>query len=107
MTKIDSAEPSTRAQAEGLVAGQNMFRKFENLNFVIVSDFVLRISHFDISIRTISFGVIFVNYFWDVILVPGIEAILLKAISHRPKFDIQQFGRFLLNPLCPLQCFYQ
>jgi len=28
MTKIDSAE---------LVAGQNMFRKLENLNFVIVS----------------------------------------------------------------------
>jgi allophanate hydrolase subunit 2 len=29
MTKIDSAEPSTRAQAEGLVAGRNMFRKLE------------------------------------------------------------------------------
>jgi hypothetical protein len=37
MTKTDSAGPSTRAQAEGLVAGQNMFRKLENLNFVIVS----------------------------------------------------------------------
>jgi hypothetical protein len=30
MTKIDSAE---------LVAGPNMFRKLENLNFDIVSDF--------------------------------------------------------------------
>jgi len=37
MTKIDSAE---------LVAGQNMFKKLENLNFVIVSDFEFRASNF-------------------------------------------------------------
>ncbi len=37
MTKIDSAE---------LVAGANMFREFENLNFDIVSDFEFRASSF-------------------------------------------------------------
>ena len=37
MTKIDSAE---------LVAGQNMFRTLEDLNFVIVSDFEFRASNF-------------------------------------------------------------
>ncbi len=36
MTKIDSAEPSTRAQAEGLVAGPNMFKTLENSSFDIV-----------------------------------------------------------------------
>jgi hypothetical protein len=46
MTKIDSTEPSTRAQAEGLVAGANMFRELENLNFDIVSDFEFRASNF-------------------------------------------------------------
>ena len=54
MTKIDSAE---------LVAGQNMFRKLENLNFVIVSNFVLRILDFNTSIHTIRCDVIFINYF--------------------------------------------
>jgi hypothetical protein len=47
MTKIDSAEPSTRAQAEGLVAGPNEFRKLENSNFDIVSDFEFRASNFE------------------------------------------------------------
>ena len=47
----------------------NMFKKLENLNFVIVSNFVLRILDFDISIRTISFCVISIHYSWDVILV--------------------------------------
>ncbi len=45
MTKIGSAEPTTRAQAGGLVIGQNMFRKLENLDFVIVSDFEIRASN--------------------------------------------------------------
>ena len=33
-----------------------------------VSNFVLRVLNFDISKRTISFSVTFVNYFWDVTL---------------------------------------
>jgi hypothetical protein len=49
-----------------------MFRELENLNFVIVSDFVLRILHVDISIRMINFGVIFINYSCDVILEPDL-----------------------------------
>jgi hypothetical protein len=64
MTKIDSAEPSTRAQAEGLVAGRNMFRKLENLNFVIVSDFEFRASNF----RTLCDRVNYASYYWNTIL---------------------------------------
>jgi hypothetical protein len=50
MNRIDLAEPSTRAprpelgskaQAEGLVVSLRMFRKLENLNFDIFSDFEL------------------------------------------------------------------
>jgi len=41
MIKIDLAEPLTRAQAEGLVVSLTMFRKLENLNFDIFSDFEL------------------------------------------------------------------
>jgi hypothetical protein len=47
----------------------NMFRKLENLNFVIVSNFMLRFLGLDISIHTMSFGVIIINYFWDAILI--------------------------------------
>ncbi len=46
MTKIDSAEPLTRDQAEVLVVSLNIFRKLENLNFDILSDFELRASDF-------------------------------------------------------------
>jgi hypothetical protein len=45
MTKIDSAEPSTRAQVEGLVVSLNIFRKLEHLNFDIFSDFEFRASN--------------------------------------------------------------
>jgi hypothetical protein len=41
----------------------DMFRELENLNFDIVSEFVLRILNLDILIRTISFGVILTNQF--------------------------------------------
>jgi hypothetical protein len=44
----------------------NMFRTFENSNFDIVSDFVLRDSSFDVSMNTINYGVTSANYFWDI-----------------------------------------
>jgi len=42
-----------------------MVRELENVNFAIVSYFVLRIFDLDISIRATSFGVIFIDYFLD------------------------------------------
>ena len=56
MTKIDSAEPSINSGpelVEGLVAGQNMFRKLEDLNFVIVSDFGFSASNFSAFIQLV------------------------------------------------------
>jgi hypothetical protein len=44
--EIDSAERLDVSSSTGLVAGQNMFKKLENLNFVIVSDFEFRASNF-------------------------------------------------------------
>ena len=46
---------------------QNIFRELENSSFDIVSDFVLRILSFDISIPTSRFGVVFTICFGNVV----------------------------------------
>jgi len=68
MTKIESAELGSKAPFGSERSTELTPKSSGSKTAESISSFVLRILDFYILIRTISSGVIFMNYLWDMIL---------------------------------------